>query len=92
MSDMDNKTVTRAGKLNSEFWAIVGVGLVVLGQAAWLDAKIERVDVRLKSRIESLQLGQAAMGERLAALEAIWGNAANPAGRVEDNTNPKSAS
>ena len=89
---MDNETATRAGKLNSEFWAIVGVGLVVLGQAAWLDAKIERVDVRLKSKIENLQSGQAAIRERLAALEAIWGNLAKPAGQVEDNTSPQSAS
>ena len=81
--------------LSAELIAIVAVGvtvlLAVLGQAAWLDGKIERVDARLSGKIErldaklsneikrmednlngrisNLQQGQAAIGERLAAVE-----------------------
>ena len=87
---MNNETGTRRGKLSSEFWAIVSVGLVVLGQAAWLDAKIERGDARLEDRlssqIEGIQVGQAAIRERLAALEA-GSIKVGPATNVENRTN-----
>lgn len=64
-------------RASPELVAVVGLGLTilltVLGQAAWLDGKIERVDAKLGAQIESLQTGQAAIRERLAALEAQAG-------------------
>lgn len=42
---------------------IMAVGVAVLGQAAWLDGKIE-----------GLEDGQAEIQERLAAMEARLGN------------------
>ena len=57
-------------RLSPEFWAIVAVGVAVLGQAVWLDGKIERGDSALATRIENLQQGQAAIRERLASVEA----------------------
>ncbi len=47
---MNNQSASR--RPNPEFWAIIAVGVAVLGQAVWLDAKIERVDARLEVRIE----------------------------------------
>ncbi|MDE0242078.1 MAG: hypothetical protein OXQ84_18115 [bacterium] len=43
--------------------AIIAVGVAVLGQAAWLDGKIE-----------GLEGGQAEIKERLAAMETRLGN------------------
>lgn len=43
--------------------AIIAVGVAVLGQAAWVDEKIE-----------SLEDGQAEIKERLAAMETRLGN------------------
>lgn len=80
-------------RASPELVAVVSLGvtilLAVLGQAAWLDGKIERVDARLGAqierveaelggRIESLQTGQAAIRERLAALEVGVGMADTP--------------
>ena len=71
-------------RASAELVAVITLGvtilLAVLGQAAWLDGKIERidaklseqidgVDVRLTAQIENLQIGQSAIRERLAALE-----------------------
>ena len=60
-------------RLSPEFWAIIAVGVAVLGQAVWLDGKIERGDARLEAslspKIENLQEGQAAIRERLAMVE-----------------------
>ena len=58
-----------SGKLSPEFRAIAAVGVAVLGQAVWLDGKIERGDARLEAKIENLQEGQAAIRERLALVE-----------------------
>ena len=103
---MGNATATLSRKPSAEMIAIIAVGvsvlLAVLGQAVWLDGKIERVDVRLSERVERLdtklseeikaldrklsgeikrvegnldgrisilQQGQAAIRERLAAVE-----------------------
>ena len=69
----------RMRRASPELVAVVSLGVTilfaVLGQAAWLDGKIERVDARLGAQIESLQAGQAAIRERLAALEAQAGMA-----------------
>ena len=74
---------TRMRRASPELVAVVSVGvtilLAVLGQAAWLDGKIERVDARLGAQIKSLQAGQAAIRERLAALEVQAGMANAPA-------------
>ncbi|MCY4563052.1 MAG: hypothetical protein OXE40_01065 [Gammaproteobacteria bacterium] len=61
--------IAASRKLSPEFWAIVAVGITVLGQAVWLDGKIERGDSALETRIENLQEGQAAIRERLALVE-----------------------
>ena len=65
--------IAASHKLSPEFWAIVAVGVAVLGQAVWLDGKIERGDAgiaaNLGPKIENLQEGQAAIRERLALVE-----------------------
>lgn len=76
---MNDAAELRTRRASPELVAVVSLGLTilltVLGQAAWLDGKIERVDVKLGAQIESLQTGQAAIRERLAALEAQAGRA-----------------
>ena len=76
---MNNAAELRTRRASPELVAVVSLGLTilltVLGQAAWLDGKIERVDAKLGAQIESLQTGQAAIRERLAALEAKAGMA-----------------
>ena len=56
MSDAAQRKTRRA---SPEFIAIVGLGLTillaVLGQAAWLDGKIERLDARLTEQIDSVE-------------------------------------
>ena len=67
--DMVNESKSPARRMNPEFWAIIGVGVALFGQAALqgsdvngridkLDAKIERLGERLDAKIERL-------GERL---------------------------
>lgn len=55
MSDAAQRKLHRA---SPELVAIVSLGLTillaVLGQAAWLDGKIERLDARLSGKIETL--------------------------------------
>ena len=74
---MNKAAESRMRRASPELVAVVSLGVTilfaVLGQAAWLDGKIERVDARLGAQIESLQAGQAAIRERLAALEAQAG-------------------
>ena len=74
---MSNATPSKSRRASPELVAVLSLGvtilLAVLGQAAWLDGKIERVDARLGAQIESLHAGQAAIRERLAALEARVG-------------------
>ena len=68
MSDAAQRKTRRA---SPEFIAIVGLGLTillaVLGQAAWLDGKIERLDARLTEQIESLDARLTGKIERLDA-------------------------
>ena len=70
---MTKESTGSSRKQSSEFWAIIAVGGAVLGQAVWLDARIERGDARLDAnpgaKIGSLQEGQAAIRERLALVE-----------------------
>ena len=87
---MSKAAESRTRRASPELVAVVSLGmtilLAVLGQAAWLDGKIERVDAKLAAQIEqvdaklgaqieNLQMGQAAIRERLAALEAQAGRA-----------------
>ena len=76
---MNDAAELRTRRASPELVAVVSLGLTilltVLGQAAWLDGKIERADAKLGTQIESLQTGQAAIRERLAALEAQAGMA-----------------
>ena len=68
MSDAAQRKTRRA---SPEFIAIVGLGLTillaVLGQAAWLDGKIERLDARLTEQIESLDVR---LTEKIESVEA----------------------
>ena len=72
----------------------LAVMLAVLGQAAWLDGKIERLDTklsgeikhmddRLDGRIEVLQEGQAMIRERLAGVESRLDGVESRLGGVE---------
>ena len=58
-----------ARRLSPEFWAIITIGVAILGQALWLDAKIERLGDKLDAKVEVIQEGQSAIRERLAAVE-----------------------
>ena len=108
-----------------ELVAVISLGLTilltVLGQAVWLDGKIERVDARLSAQIErvdakltaqienvdarltaqiekvdtrlstqieGLQAGQAAIRERLVAIEALSGVAVSPTAGNQDPQDP----
>lgn len=84
----------RARRASPELVAVIALGvtilLTVLGQAAWLDGKIERVDTKLTAQIENLQMGQAAIRERLAALEAHSASANNPIRAQGEQPHPAS--
>ena len=86
---MSGPSDKRVRKQSPEFVAIVAIGVTVLlavfAQAAWLDARIERLCVELRSeirseirelradlggKIEALQAGQAALDKRLAVVES----------------------
>ena len=45
------------------------IGVSILGQALWLDGKIERLGDKLDAKVEAIQEGQSAIRERLAAVE-----------------------
>ena len=96
---MSNATESKSRRASPELVAVLSLGvtilLAVLGQAAWLDGKIERVDARLGTQIDSLHAGQTAIRERLAALEARVGAveariglAGAPAARSEPTPDP----
>ena len=102
---MSGKPENAVRRASPELVAVITLGvtilLAVLGQAAWLDGKIERVDTRLSeqiegvdakltAQIENLQLGQAAIRERLASLEAHSASASSPVGTQGVNTQPAS--
>ena len=70
---MGTQCATSGRKPTTELIAIIAVGVAVLGQAAWLDGKIER-----------LQEGQAEIRERLAAIETRFAN--NPADLAQADT------
>ena len=72
MRVMGARRATPRNKPITELIAIIAVGVAVLGQAAWLDGKIER-----------LQEGQAEIRERLAAMET---RLANPADLAQAET------
>ena len=67
---MSDATAMLSRKPSAELIAIVVVGvtvlLAVLGQAAWLDGKIERLDGRLSERVERLD---TKLSEEIKALE-----------------------
>ena len=84
ISFVSKATASKLHRASPELVAVLSLGvtilLAVLGQAAWLDGKIERgdarlaaqierVDAKLAAQIESLHAGQTAIRERLAALE-----------------------
>lgn len=69
--------------LSAELIAIVAVGvtvlLAVLGQAAWLDGKIERLDSRLSGKVERLD---TKLSDEIKALDTKLSGEVK---RVEDN-------
>ena len=84
---MSKATERRLHRPNPERVAMLSLGvtilLAVLGQAVWLDGKMERMAARLSAQIESLQAGQAAIRERLAALDARVGSLEVQVGALE---------
>ena len=80
MHAMGTRCATSRSKQVTELIAIMAVGVAVLGQAAWLDGKIER-----------LQEGQAEIRERLAAMETRLANPADLA-QAEEETSPQNLS
>ena len=78
MRAMGARCATPRNKPITELIAIMAVGVAVLGQAAWLDGKIER-----------LQEGQAEIRERLAAMETRLANPADLA-QAEAEAQPAS--
>ena len=66
---MVDQSAVPARRLNPEFWAIIAIGVAILGQALWLDGKIERLGDKLDAKVEAIQEGQSAIRERLAAVE-----------------------
>ena len=84
---MSNATESKSRRASPELVAVLSLGVTilvaVLGQAAWLDGKIERVDARLGAQIESLHAGQAAIRERIAALEERVGALNDRVGSLE---------
>ncbi len=63
MHAMGDRHAASRNRPITELIAIMAVGVAVLGQAAWLDGKIE-----------GLQEGQAEIRERLAVMETRLGN------------------
>ena len=74
MQVMGTRCAALSRKPTTELIAIIAVGVAVLGQAAWLDGKIER-----------LQEGQAELRESLAVIETRFASPANLA-RSETET------
>ena len=85
---MNSTTESKSRRASPELVAVLSLGvtilLAVLGQAAWLDGKIERANASLGAQIESLHAGQAAIRDRLAALEARSSMAGAPAAGNEE--------
>ena len=52
---MADESAVPARKLSAEFFAIVAIGVTVLGQAAWLDSKIELLGAELRSEIREIR-------------------------------------
>ena len=78
---MADQSAVPARKLSAEFFAIVAIGVTVLGQAAWLDGKIERLDgkierlgAELRSEIREIRSEirdvRDALGAKIEALQA----------------------
>lgn len=80
MHAVGTRHATPRSKQVTELIAIMAVGVAVLGQAAWLNGKIER-----------LQEGQAEIRERLAAMETRLANPADLA-QAETETSPQNPS
>ena len=87
---MSKGTESKSRRASPELVAVLSLGvtilLAVLGQAAWLDGKIDRVDAQLSTQIDGLHAGQAAIRERLAALEARVGVAGKPVAVNEESS------
>lgn len=77
---MGGRCATPRSRQVTELIAIKAVGVAVLGEAAWLGGKIER-----------LQEGQAEIRERLAAMETRLANPADLA-QAETETSPQNLS
>lgn len=97
---MSNAIKGKSRRASPELVAILSLGvttlLVVLGQAAWLGNKIERMgahlgtkieamDIRPSPQIESPHAGQNEIRERVETREALPTLAGTP---VEDNEQP----
>ena len=67
--------------MSAEFWAVIGVGIAVLGLVWRLDMRFNGFDTRfngvdtrfnaLEARLDSMQTDIAGIKERLSAVEAI---------------------
>ena len=59
--------------MSAEFWAVIGVGVAVLGLVWRLDTRFNGLDGRfngLEARLDGIQTDIAGIKERLAAVEA----------------------
>lgn len=66
--------------MSAEFWAVIGVGIAVLGLVWRLDARFNGLEARLdgrlgrlEERLDGVQTDMAGIKERLAAVEATLG-------------------
>ena len=63
--------------MSAEFWAVIGVGIAVLGLVWRLDTRFNGMEARLdgrlsrlEARLDGVQTGIAGIKERLSAVEA----------------------
>ena len=59
--------------MNPEFWAIIGVGVALAGlqwrSYAVLNARMDRLEVRLESRMDRIEADLTSIKERLSRIE-----------------------
>ena len=91
---MASETTIGGRRLSPEFWAIIGsaitllVGLIALAAlmltvSGWLREDIRAIDTKLDAKVNMLQSDLTGIRERLAAVEARIGAAADTISELE---------